>query len=163
MEIKWYVKYIQILPALAEGATESIVKGLHQKVFIRRNSAQCKISRTSKFHFFKIPDNKNNGKMFSKNELLFLHQANSSSDPSQILILQFFIPRVSLPTLAYFNAIFIIFFINFPILFYPIRPQATTSIGHQSKAKNNCEEELCFSLGFLIFKYSQALQTSSQI
>ena len=29
MEIKWYVKYIQILPALAEGATESIVKGLH--------------------------------------------------------------------------------------------------------------------------------------
>ena len=29
--------------------------------------------------------------------------------------------------------------------------------------KSNCEEELCFSLGFLIFRYTQALQTSSQI
>ena len=29
--------------------------------------------------------------------------------------------------------------------------------------KSNCEKELSFSLGFLIFRYSQALQTSSQI
>ena len=29
--------------------------------------------------------------------------------------------------------------------------------------KINCKEKLCFSLGFLIFRYSQALQTSSQI
>ena len=44
--------------------------------------------------------------MFSKYELLFLDQANSSSDPSQILILQFPILRVSLPlspSLSNFN------------------------------------------------------------
>ena len=36
--------------------------------------------------------------MFSKYELLSLDQANSSSDPSQILILEFPISRASLPT-----------------------------------------------------------------
>ena len=36
--------------------------------------------------------------MFSKYELLPLDQANSGSDPSQILILQFSIPRASLPS-----------------------------------------------------------------
>ena len=43
-----------------------------------------------------MPDNKNIGKLFSKYELLFLLKANSSSDRSQILILQFSIPRASL-------------------------------------------------------------------
>ena len=47
---------------------------------------------------FKIPDNKNIGKLFSKYELLFLDQANFSSNPSQILILQFPIRRASLPS-----------------------------------------------------------------
>ena len=42
------------------------------------------------------------------------------------------------------------------------------NIAHSLKSfgkslKSNCEEELCFSLGFLIFRYTQALQTSSQI
>ena len=36
-------------------------------------------------------------KLFSRYELLFLDQANSSSDPSQILILHFPTPRASLP------------------------------------------------------------------
>ena len=40
---------------------------------------------------------KNIGKSFSKYELFFLDQANSSSDPSQILILQLPIPRTSQP------------------------------------------------------------------
>ena len=43
-----------------------------------------------------MPDNKNIGKLFSKYELLFLLKANSSSGRSQILILQFSIPRASL-------------------------------------------------------------------
>ena len=47
---------------------------------------------------FKILDNKNIGKLFSKYELLFLDKANSKSDPSQILILQFSMPRASLPS-----------------------------------------------------------------
>ena len=29
--------------------------------------------------------------------------------------------------------------------------------------KSNCEEELCFSLGFLSFKYSHAIHTFSQM
>ena len=29
--------------------------------------------------------------------------------------------------------------------------------------KSNCEEELCFSLGFLSFKYSHATHTFSQM
>ena len=37
------------------------------------------------------------GKLFSKYELLFLDQANFSSDPPQILIQQFSIPRAFLP------------------------------------------------------------------
>ena len=42
------------------------------------------------------------------------------------------------------------------------------NIAHSQKIfgkslKSNCEEELCFSLGFLIFRYNQALQASSQI
>ena len=42
------------------------------------------------------------------------------------------------------------------------------NIAHSLKSfgktlKSNCEEELCFSLGFLIFRYTQALQTSIQI
>ena len=37
------------------------------------------------------------GQLFLKSELLFLDQANSSSDPSQILILHIPIPRASLP------------------------------------------------------------------
>ena len=50
-----------------------------------------------KINVFEIRGNKNIGKLFSKYELLFLGQANPSSDPSQILILQFPIPRASLP------------------------------------------------------------------
>ena len=57
-----------------------------------------KTSRTLKIDLFKIPDNKNIGKLFSKYELLFLDQANSSSNPNQILILQFAIPRAFLPS-----------------------------------------------------------------
>ena len=33
----------------------------------------------------------------------------------------------------------------------------------ENSLKSNCEEELRFSLGFLIFRYTQALKTSSQI
>ena len=40
---------------------------------------------------------KNIGKLLSKYELFFLDQGNSSSDPSQILIQQYPIPRASLP------------------------------------------------------------------
>ena len=41
--------------------------------------------------------------MFSKYELLFLDQANSSFDRSQILILQFLIPRASLPATPFLS------------------------------------------------------------
>ena len=46
---------------------------------------------------FELPGNKNIGKLFSKYKLLFPNQASSSSDPSQILILQHPIPMSFLP------------------------------------------------------------------
>ena len=45
----------------------------------------------------KLSDNKNIRKLFSKYELFFLGQANSSSDASQVLLLQFSISRALLP------------------------------------------------------------------
>ena len=69
------MKYIQILPG-------AIVKGLHHKVFITQKFTHYKTSRTLKFDVFKIPDNKIIGKLFLKYALVFLDQANSSSNPS---------------------------------------------------------------------------------
>ena len=66
------------------------------KVYITKKLTQCKTSLTLSIDGFDISDNKYIGKSFSKYELLFLDQANSGSDPSQILILQFPIPRASL-------------------------------------------------------------------
>ena len=67
------VKYIQILPA-------AIGESLHHNIFINH----YKTSRSLKLDAFKIPDNKNIIKLISKYELLFLNQANSSSNPSLI-------------------------------------------------------------------------------
>ena len=74
-----------------------MLRKILEKVFSAKKFTQCKISCTLKIDVFKIPDNKNIGKLISKNELLFLDQANSSSDPSQISIQQFPIPRAPLP------------------------------------------------------------------
>ena len=56
-----------------------------EKVFIIISSLLRNLlitSRTLKLDVFKIPDNKNIEKLFSKYELLFLDQANSSSNLS---------------------------------------------------------------------------------
>ena len=68
-----------------------------EKVFVINKFSQCKTSRTLKINVFKTTDKKNFGKLFSKYKLLFLDQGNSSSDPSQILIIQLLVPRASLP------------------------------------------------------------------
>ena len=56
-----------------------------------------------KIDVFEIPDNKNIGKLFSKNKLLFLDQANSRSDSTQIPILQLSIARASVPLSRYLS------------------------------------------------------------
>ena len=109
-----------------------------EKDFIFKKSTQRKTLHTLKMDLFQLPDNKIIGKLFSKYELFYLYQANFSSDPSQIGILQFCIPR-KLPLLPchlcqiptsqlnlLFNAILIMFFIGFPIFVYLIQPHATT-------------------------------------
>ena len=48
---------------------------------------------------FKLPDNKSTGKLFLEYELLFLDKGNFSSNPFQVLQLQYPIPKVSLPPL----------------------------------------------------------------
>ena len=72
-----------------------------EKFFVNKEYTQCKTSHILQIDIFKIPHNKNIG------ILLFLDQANnSSSDTSQILILQFPIFRASLlpsPSLSFFT------------------------------------------------------------
>ena len=75
IENKWDIKYIQIVPSDIGG-------GLHHNVTITWKFTHYKTSRILKLDIFKIPDKKNIGKLFSKCELLFLDQANSSSNPS---------------------------------------------------------------------------------
>ena len=77
-----------------------------EKVFITKKFNQFKTSRTLKIDVLEILDNNNIEKLFSKYEQLFLDQANSSSDPSQVLIQQLPIPRASLtpsPSLSNFT------------------------------------------------------------
>ena len=78
---------------------QKVLRKILEKVFITKKFTQCKTSLTLKINVFEMPNNKNVGKLFSKYELLFLHKANSSGDPSQILILQFPILRASLTPL----------------------------------------------------------------
>ena len=75
MENKWDIKYIQILP-------DGIGEGLHHNIFITQKITHYKTSRTLKLDVLKIADNKNIEKLFSKYELFFLDQANSSSNLS---------------------------------------------------------------------------------
>ena len=74
-----------------------MLRKMLEKVFVNEKFTQCKTSHTLQINEFEILDNKNIGKLFSKYELLFLDQATSSSDPSQILIIQFPALRASLP------------------------------------------------------------------
>ena len=74
-----------------------MLRKILEKILITNEFIQSKTSRTLKVGVFAIPYNKNIGKLFSKYELLLLDQADSSSDPSQILILWFLIPRAFPP------------------------------------------------------------------
>ena len=69
------------------------------KVFVNKKFNRHKTSLTLQINVFEIPDNRNIWKLFSKYELLFLDLANSSSHPSQILIVQFTTLKASLPPL----------------------------------------------------------------
>ena len=83
-----------------------VLRKILKKVFVTGKFTQCKASHTLQINVFEIADNKNIGKCFSKYEQLFLGQANSSSNPCQILILQFPTTRAplpSLPSLWYFT------------------------------------------------------------
>ena len=75
MENNWDIKYIQIFP-------DAIGEGLHHNVFITEKLAHYKTSHTLKCDVFKIPDNKNIEKFFSKYEVIFLDQASSGSNLS---------------------------------------------------------------------------------
>ena len=111
---------------------------------------------------YSTSDNKNTGKLFSKYKLHFLHQANSSSDPSQMLMLQFSIPRASLPHLRIilpnrrkrlFNTILVMLFIGFPILSYTIRLRVTECIGYTKPYANTSQSNLISSYIKIIIPY----------
>ena len=70
-----YEIYIQIL----RGA---VGEGLHHDIRITQKFTHYKTLQTLKFDIFKILDNKNIGKSLSKYGLVFLDQANSTSNRS---------------------------------------------------------------------------------
>ena len=74
-----------------------MIRKILEKVFITKKYTQRKTSNTLKTDKFELPDNTKIGKLFSNYELFSLDQANFSSDTSQILILEYPIPRASLP------------------------------------------------------------------
>ena len=89
IESKWDIKCIQkVLRKILD-------------VFITKKSNQCKTSCTLNIDVYKIPNNKHIRNFFSKYELLFQDQANSSSDGSKILILQSSIPTTFLLPLPF--------------------------------------------------------------
>ena len=73
-----------------------MLRKILKKDFITKKCTQC-TPHFLKIDVFELPDNRNIGKLFSKYKLLLRNQANSSSDPSQILVLQHPNPISSLP------------------------------------------------------------------
>ena len=82
-----------------------MLQNILEKIRITKKFIQCEISCIFKIDVFEIPDKKNIGKLFSKNELLFLDHAIPRSDSTQIPILQLSIPRASLPPSRYLSNI----------------------------------------------------------
>ena len=78
---------------------QKVLQKILDKVFVNKKFNRHKTSLTLQINVFEIPDNRNIWKLFSKYELLFLDLANSSSHPSQILIVQFTTLKASLPPL----------------------------------------------------------------
>ena len=79
-----------------------------EKLFNTKKCTQCKRSHTLKTDVIELPDNKNIEKLFSKHELFFLGQSNFSSNPFQVLLLQYPIPRAplsNLPSLSKFTLV----------------------------------------------------------
>ena len=111
---------------------QNALRKIMEKVYITKKCTQCKTSHTLKTDVFELPNNKDIEKLFSKSEVVFIEQSNFSSNPFQVLILQYPIPRGSLPFLdisvifhpgqlkSFFNPIFIMFLFGFPYLFYLI-------------------------------------------
>ena len=95
-------------------------------VFITTKCIQRKTLPLLKTDVFKLLDDKNIGKLFSKYELLSLDQVNFISDPSQIVTLHYL--SLELPCLPSHlrqisqwppNTILIIFFCQFLYFFLP--------------------------------------------
>ena len=63
---KWDINYIQTLPAQIQ---QKVLQKILEKVFLAKKCAQYKTSHT---YVFELPDKKNIGMLFSKNELFFL-------------------------------------------------------------------------------------------
>ena len=120
-----------------EGATKNIGEGLH--------CIQGKTSHALWTDAFELPDNKNIGKCFSKNEIFFLDHVHYSFDPSQILIIQYPIPRACLLSFKFqpgqlklfFNTIFNMFFIGFSILPYPMQTRHNYYIPNHMPSQAN--------------------------
>ena len=115
-----------------------------EKTFITKKCTQCKI--------------------VLKYETFFLGYANSSSDPSLILVRQYPIPRASLSPFtisvklrtgqlkALFNTVLIMLFIGFPILSYLIWPHAR-SIGYIKPYAKPSHSNLLSSYIYMIKTY----------
>lgn len=78
-----------------------MLRKLFGKVFITKKCTERKTLHALKSNVFELSENKNVWKLFSKHELFSLDQANYSSNPSQILIVQYSMLRASLSLSPY--------------------------------------------------------------
>ena len=76
-----------------------MLRKILEKPFITKKWSWRKTLYALKVDIFELSGDKNIGELLSKYELFSLDQANFSSDPSHILILQYPIPKASLPPL----------------------------------------------------------------
>ena len=143
-----------------------MLRKILDKVFLINKFTQCKTSRTLKIDLFEIPDNETSRRLFSKYELLVLDQGNSSSDPSQILILQFPIPRASLSStdtplqLNPHNTLH-----WFPFFILPILPCAIKSIEYtipyaRKWCKSSLQNGRCSFIFPTLFVHKNTLKSS---
>ena len=115
---------------------QKVLRKILAKVIITNKFTQCKTLRSLKVDVFEKTDDKNIAKLLSKYELLLLDQANFSCHPCLEL-----------------STIIIMLFIGFPILSFPIQPNATTSIGYTKPYDKPSQSKLLSSCLQIIIPY----------
>ena len=143
---------------------QKVLRKILGKVFITKKFTQCKTSHILKLDAFEIPDKIRILEDFIQNmncfswinlvpvlvHLKYLYYDSPYSFPASCTASVKFYPS-KLKSL--FNTILIMFFIDFPIFSYPIRPLTTTSIGYTKIYPKQSNSNVLSSYIYVIISY----------